>query len=82
MARTGRPGSGPDGGLRKMRGKRTLEDVSKRTSIAVGHLSEIERGKARPSRDSAERLAREYGTDTERILLLSRIIITARGRQC
>lgn len=65
-----------------MRGKRTLGEVSKRARVAVGHLSEIERGKARPSRDTAERLAREYGTSTEYVLLLSRIIIRARGDQC
>lgn len=65
-----------------MRGKRTLADVAKHTRIAVGHLSEIERGKARPSRDAAERLAREYGSSTEYVLLLSRIIIKRRGDQC
>lgn len=49
--------------LRQLRTGRnmTLLDVKERTGLSVSHLSDIERGRARPSLDAIEALARCYG---------------------
>jgi len=45
--------------LRKRQG-RTLADVGSETGLSVSFLSDIERGRARPSLDSLEKLASYY----------------------
>ncbi len=49
--------------LRQLRTGRnmTLLDVKERTGLSVSHLSDIERGRTRPSLDAMEALAECYG---------------------
>ena len=46
--------------LRKLRGNKTLIEISKATDIDSGNLSRIERGIQMPSRESAKALAKHY----------------------
>ncbi len=57
--------------LRWLRQKRnmTLRDVMCFTGLSVSHLSEIERGRAKPSFDALESLARCYGITVSQLLI-------------
>lgn len=46
----------------------TLTDVHDRTELSVSFLSDIERGRTKPSLDTLEKLARCYETSVQKIL--------------
>ena len=56
--------------LRQVRKKRrlTLADVSKSTGISVSFLSDIERGRTKPSLESLDKLADLYGMTMSELL--------------
>ena len=47
--------------LRQMRGERTLKEIAERSGISLSFISDIERGRTKPSLGSLEALISVYG---------------------